>query len=275
MKSIVLWFETPLLCRQPNFSEKHTHPPFSRSLLSQARLSLSLVSVGFVLGLLFRPKDSLNVRSVVTDWRSRRTQLRGDKSIISQKQPISGSRLLSLSPYAPLSLFMAPILPHICTTFFHTCPNLPPWRRKQYFPPKQWRISSRLYDVTFQKTTFYTVIGATNWKLEEVVESSLGFCALAYLVSRGLPFDAWAGAYEDEGVQEMWLDAGRREGRVICLQEHHTYNVISYVTLALQLKQQQIMMSQEMYAICNIYFIYLFTFWLDNDWFRGPVYTGC
>jgi hypothetical protein len=77
-------------------------------------------------------------------------------------------------------------------------------------------------------------------------------------------------------VQEMWLDAGRREGCVICLQEHHTYNVISYVTLALQLKQQQkIKMWQEMYAICSIYFIYLFTFWSVNDGFRGPAYTGC
>lgn len=60
---------------------------------------------------------------------------------------------------------------------------------------------------------------------------------VAYLVSGGSALDAGTRPHQDESVQEVALDARRREVGVVGLQEHHAHDVVAYVPLSLQLVQ--------------------------------------
>jgi hypothetical protein len=59
------------------------------------------------------------------------------------------------------------------------------------------------YTTPYSSRRYCLVTDARTGKLEEILKSSPGFYSWVYLVSRGLSLDAWAGPYEDEGVQEM------------------------------------------------------------------------
>lgn len=56
-----------------------------------------------------------------------------------------------------------------------------------------------------------------------------------HLIACWLELDPGAGPDDDEGVEEVGLDAGGREGRVVCLQEHHADNVVADVPFPLEL----------------------------------------
>lgn len=56
-----------------------------------------------------------------------------------------------------------------------------------------------------------------------------------HLVARRLALDLGRGPHQDEGVQEVGLDAGGRERRVVRLEEHHADDVVADVPLALEL----------------------------------------
>lgn len=68
----------------------------------------------------------------------------------------------------------------------------------------------------------------------------------SHLVSRWLPLDARTGPHQDKCVQEVGLDASRREGGVIRLKEHDAHNVITDVSLTLELQEQSGMPEHEM-----------------------------
>ena len=76
--------------------------------------------------------------------------------------------------------------------------------------------------------------------LQGLIDSS------SHLVSRWLPLDARTGPHQDKCVQEVGLDASRREGGVIRLKEHDAHNVITDVSLTLELQEQSGMPEHEM-----------------------------
>ena len=63
---------------------------------------------------------------------------------------------------------------------------------------------------------------------------------LVYLVSGGLELDLGAAANDDEGVEEVALDARRRKVGVVGLQEDHAHDVVADVSLPLELKCKNI-----------------------------------
>lgn len=76
--------------------------------------------------------------------------------------------------------------------------------------------------------------------LQGLIDSS------SHLISRWLPLDARTGAHQDKCVQKVRLDASRREGGVVRLKEHDAHNVITDVSLTLQLQQHSGMPEHEM-----------------------------
>lgn len=75
--------------------------------------------------------------------------------------------------------------------------------------------------------------------LQDLIDS------ISHLVSRWLPLDARTGPHQDKCVEEVGLDASRRERGVIRLKEHDAHNVITDVSLSLELQEQSGMPEHE------------------------------
>ena len=70
-------------------------------------------------------------------------------------------------------------------------------------------------------------------------------CHNTDLITGGVEFYPRGASDHDEGVEEVRLDAARGEPRVIRLEENHTYNVITNVSLPLELLGVALLVGEE------------------------------
>lgn len=82
----------------------------------------------------------------------------------------------------------------------------------------------------------------------------------AHLVSRGLELDPGTRPDHDEGVQEVGLDAGGREGRVVRLQEHDADDVVPDVAFPLQLWEGEGGRGRKGFSACGCSYSYFISF---------------